>query len=71
MARWVATRQGVCHIGDMNAYENIRINQAKKLLADLQSIDWAATSERDMVELLGRTRAVVADLIEVAAKNLD
>lgn len=40
------------------------VEQAKKLLAALEALDWATTTDRDMAGLLGRTEVILAALIE-------
>ncbi|MEU9789084.1 hypothetical protein AB0E27_00420 [Streptomyces sparsogenes] len=42
----------------------VRVERAKQLLARLQDIDWATTTEGHLAELLGRCNAVIASLIE-------
>ncbi|MFJ2176456.1 hypothetical protein ACIOHE_29575 [Streptomyces sp. NPDC087851] len=41
-----------------------QVEAARRLLADLAGIDWHTVTERDMAFLLGRTRVVVASLVE-------
>jgi len=48
----------------LNSTDAFRVEQGKKLLADLVAIDWATTTDQDMAGLLGRTEVVLADLVE-------
>jgi hypothetical protein len=48
----------------LNSTDAFRVEQAKKLLADLAAISWATTTDLDMAKLLGRTSVVVEGLVE-------
>lgn len=41
------------------------VERAKQLVADLQGIDWAKTTERDMARMLGRAEYMLGALVEV------
>lgn len=44
----------------------IQHTEARRLLADLENVDYGQLREWDVVELVGRTTAVLADLLDAA-----
>jgi hypothetical protein len=53
----------------LTGIDHYQVEAARRLLADLTSIDWASVTEYDLAFLVGRTTVVLASLTETAEED--